>query len=212
MTALWATHVGDWLLQAARTVPDTIVTKQVVVSGWFGKVASVASGLVSIVLLVLLVVLVLVALKLQSKVGQLMDRLAADITPIARHTSSIADNVDYITTSIRTDVQQVSQTIQNANDRLNEALALSERRLRELSALLHVVQEEAENTFVSTAATVRAVRAGALAFQQEGAEPATDQEFLDEEEEGDDGYDSAPEAERREGPRIRPRRGGRNPA
>src|SRR5918911_1701382 len=105
-------QISAWLLQGAATLPDTIVTKQVVVSGWFGKVASVASGLVSIVLLVLLVVLVLVALKLQSKVGQLMDCLAADITPIARHTSSIADNVDYITTSIRTDVQHVSQTIQ----------------------------------------------------------------------------------------------------
>ena len=205
-------QISAWLLQGVATLPDTIVTKQVVVSGWFGKVASVASGLVSIVLLVLLVVLVFVALKIQAKVGQLMDRLAADITPIARHTSSIADNVDYITTSIRTDVQQVSQTIQNANDRLNEALALSERRLKELSALLHVVQEEAEDTFVSTAATVRAVRAGALAFQQEGMELAPDQEFLDEEEEGDDGYDSAPEAQRREGPRIRPRPGRRHPA
>jgi hypothetical protein len=208
------THIAQisaWLLQGAATLPDTIVTKQVVVSGWFGKVASVASGLVSIVLLVLLVVLVLVALKIQAKVGHLMDRLAVDITPIARHASSIADNVDYITTSVRTDVQQVSQTIQIANDRLNEALALSERRLRELSALLQVVQEEAENTFVSTAATVRAVRAGALAFQREGMEPAPDQEFLDEEEEGDDGYDSATEAQRREGPRIRPRRGGRHP-
>ena len=208
----YTAQISAWLLQGVATLPDTIVTKQVVVSGWFGKVASVASGLVSIVLLVLLVVLVLVALKTQAKVGQLMDRLAADITPIARHASNITDNVDYITTSIRTDVQQVSQTIQNANDRLNEALALSERRLRELSALLQVVQEEAENTFVSTAATVRAVRAGALAFQQEGMEPAPDQEFLDEEEEGDDGYDSAPEAQRREGPRIRPRSGRRHPA
>ena len=205
-------QISAWLLQGVATLPDTIVTKQVVVSGWFGKVASVASGLVSIVLLVLLVVLVFVALKIQAKVGQLMDRLAGDITPIARHTSSIADNVDYITTSIRTDVQQVSQTIQTANDRLNEALALSERRLRELSALLQVVQEEAENTFVSTAATVRAVRAGALAFQQEGMEPGPDNEFLDEEEESDDGYDSAPEAQRREGPRIRPRRGRGHPA
>ena len=206
-------QISAWLLQGVATLPDTIVTKQVMVeSGWFDKLTSVASGLVSIVLLVLLVVLVLVALKTQAKVGQLMDRLAADITPIARHTSNIADNVDYITTSIRTDIQQVSQTIQTANDRLNEALALSERRLRELSALLQVVQEEAEDTFVSTAATVRAVRAGALAFRLEGTEPAPDQEFFDEEEESDDGYDSAPEAQRREGPRIRPRRGRGHPA
>ena len=206
-------QISAWLLQGVATLPDTIVTKQVTVEpGWFSKLTSIASGLVSIVLLVLLIVLVLVAWRTYAKVSQLMDRLSADVTPIARHASNIADNVDYITTSIRTDIQQVSQTIRTANERLDDALALSERRLKELSALLHVVQEEAEGTFVSTAATVRAVRAGALALRQEGMELAQDQEYLDEEEESDDGFDSAPEAQRREGPRIRPRPGRRNPA
>ena len=206
-------QIGAWLLQGAATLPDTIVTKQVRVEpGWFSKVTSVASGLVSIVLLVLLIVLVLLAWRTYGKVSALMDRLSADITPIARHASNIADNVDYITTAVRTDIQQVSRTIQTANDRLNEALALSERRLKELSALLRVIQEEAEDTFVSTAATVRAVRAGALAFRREGLEPARDQEYVDEQPESDYGYDSAPEAQRREGPRIRPRPGRGHPA
>ena len=32
-----------------------------------------------------------------------------DINPIMRHASAIADNVNYITTSVRTDVQQVKR-------------------------------------------------------------------------------------------------------
>jgi len=38
----------------------------------------------------------------------------ADVTPLTRHASSIADNLDYITTSIRNDVQQVNATIASA--------------------------------------------------------------------------------------------------
>ena len=139
-----------------------------------------------------------------------------DITPIVRHLSTVADNVDYITTSIRVDVQQVNQTIAAANQRLNHAVALAEQRLNEFNALIRVVQQEAEDTFISTASTVRGVREGAATFRRQALEqPLPDADYmndepLEEELDGDDGThgefnDEPPGEYARPAPRIRPR-------
>jgi uncharacterized protein YoxC len=171
MTA-WLMSGFAWLLQAARTLPDTIVTKQVVTDpGLFQKVTTYASGLASVALLILAVALVPAALnfrKSYGKISDMMDRIYGDINPIMRHASNIADNVNYITTSVRVDVQKVSQTVATANQRLMASVELAEDRIKELNALLAVVQEEAESAFVSTASTIRGVRTGIHdAFEKE---------------------------------------------
>ena len=163
MTA-WLTTGALWLIQTSIPIRDTIVTKQIQpVATTFEKVTSVASGLASIALLVLAVALVPAAWnfrKSYAKVSDMLDRIYGDINPIMRHASTIADNVNYISTSIRVDVQQVSQTIASANQKLVASVAAAEDRIKELNALLAVVQEEAEGAFVSTASTLRGVRTG----------------------------------------------------
>ena len=176
MTA-WLTTAPAWLLQAVASLPDTIVTKQVAVEpGLFAKITTYASGLASIALLVLTVALVPAAWnfrKSYGKISDMLDRIYGDINPIMRHASTIADNVNYITTSVRVDVQKVSQTVSAANQRLMASVELAEDRIKELNALLSVVQEEAESAFVSTASTVRGVRTGIhQAFEKE--EPVDD--------------------------------------
>jgi uncharacterized protein YoxC len=162
---------GAWLLQVGSTLPDTQVVRQVTADpGLFQKVTSVASGLMTISILVLTVALVPAAWnfrKSYAKINDLLERVYGDINPIMRHASSIADNVNYITTSLRADVQQVNQTLTTANQRVLQAVKVTERRLQEFNALLGVVQEEAEDAFVSTAATVRGVRTGAERYQDE---------------------------------------------
>ena len=140
----------------------------------------------------------------------------ADITPITHHASTIADNLDYITTSIRSDVQQVNATIASANRRLHQAVELTENRLNEFNALLQVVQQEAEQAFVSTASTVRGVRTGAATlsgfeatYEEDGSggEPYDDDDDSDEdadEIEGSDGERSDRGETAR--PRLRSRR------
>lgn len=165
-------HAGSWLLQAAATLPDTIVMRQVAPQrSWFEQVASVAATLMSITLVALAIAVVPAAWnfrKSYKKLNDLLERIYGDVNPLMRHASSIADNVNYITTSIRTDVQQVNATIATANQRLQDAVAMTESRLRDFNALLAVVQEEAEGAFVSTAATVRGVRQGAATFRGNG--------------------------------------------
>lgn len=195
-------QAGSWLMQAAATLPDTIVTKPLVAgSAWFTTVAEVARGLVSILLIVLLLVLVAVAIRLwraMARLGALVDRLHDDITPVTRHAARIADNVEYVTAAVRADVEQVSETVRTANDKARDALAGSERRLKELGALLDLAQDEMERAVVSTAATLRGVRAGAESFREDAEAflaSRGDAELLDEEFDDDDGvaFDDAEE-------------------
>lgn len=221
----WTTaSVGLWLLQQA-VLPDTIVTKAAD-PGWFGQVTAVASGLMTLSLLVLAVFLVPAAYNFRNthkKVSQLLERVYGDINPLMRHAHSITDNVDYITTSIRTDVQQVNATVAAANQRIQQAISVTEERLNQFNALLEVVQAEAEQLFVSTAAAARGVRAGAatLARGSPGdleARPLeveltvempdvpdahTIDDGLEEDDNGDDIIDAAETQSAR--PRIRPR-------
>jgi uncharacterized protein YoxC len=195
----WMSSGIELLLQAVRSLPDTIYTKQVVSEpGLWEKVTSAASGVMTITVIVLTVALVPAAWnfrKSYKKISDMLDKIYGDVNPLMRHASAIADNVDYITTSIRVDVQQVSQTVAAVNQRLQQAVSTAEDRIKQLNALLDVVQEEAESAFVTTASTIRGVRTG--------INTAFDQEELidgDYDEGGADGWEKPR-------PRVRPRNG-----
>jgi uncharacterized protein YoxC len=192
----WLTTGVDLLQQVARTLPDTIVTKQVTVEpGLFQKITTWASGIASIALMVLTVALVPAAWnfrKSYSKISDMMDRIYGDINPIMRHASTIADNVNYITTAVRVDVQKLSQTVASANQRLMSSVDLAEERIKDLNALLAVVQEEAEAGFISTASTIRGVRTGI-------------HEAFEKEEEVDGRYIEGEPGWEKPHPRVRPR-------
>ena len=187
---------SHWLLQATASLPDTIVTKQVTVEpGLFEKITTFASGIASIALMILTIALVPAAWnfrKSYAKISDMMDRIYGDINPIMRHASTIADNVNYITTAVRVDVQKLSQTVASANQRLMSSVDLAEERIKDLNALLSVVQEEAESAFISTASTVRGVRTGI-------------HEAFEKEESVDDGYTESEPGWEKPRPRVRPR-------
>jgi uncharacterized protein YoxC len=168
----WMTTGAHWLLQAGIKPGDTLVMKQVAPEpSTFEIITSYASGLMSIALLLLAAFLIPAAWnfrKSYAKVSDMLDRIYGDINPIMRHASTIADNVNYISTSVRVDVQQVSQTIAMANQKLVASVEAADDRIKELNALLAVVQEEAEGAFISTASTIRGVRTGInQAFEKE---------------------------------------------
>jgi len=195
----WMTSALELLLQAAPALPDTIYTKEITEDpGFWTKVTSAASGVMTITVIILTTALVPAAWnfrKSYKKTSEMLDKIYGDINPLMRHASSIADNVDYISTSIRVDVQQVSQTVAAANQRLHQAVTAAEERIKQLNALLEVVQEEAESAFVTTASTIRGVRTGInTAFDQE--------ELID----GDYDEGRADDWEKPR-PRVRPRNG-----
>ena len=195
----WVGSGATLLLQVAGALPDTIYTKQIVAEpGWWDKVTSAASGVMTITVIILTVALVPAAWnfrKSYKKVSDMLDKIYGDINPLMRHASAIADNVDYISTAIRVDIQQVSQTVAAVNQRLQQAIGATEDRINQLNALLEVVQEEAESAFVTTASTIRGVRTGI-------------NQAFDEEEWSDGDYDEArADSGEKPRPRVRPRHG-----
>ena len=211
------------LVQGTTTVADTIYTKQIQAApSMFERVAGVASGLLTIAFLVFVVTAVPALWNFRKsyrRVNHLLERIYGDINPIMRHASNIADNVDYVSTAIRTDIQQLHATIATANQRLQEAMAATEHRLRDMSALLSVVQEEAEQMFVSTASTVRGVRHGASELSGNGGGPKfarhdeddlgdpelDDEADIDEEMIDGDERNASPAEDDAARPRVRPR-------
>jgi methyl-accepting chemotaxis protein len=195
----WIGSGTELLLQAARALQDTIYTKQVVSEpGLWSKVTSVASGVMTITVIILTAALVPAAWnfrKSYKKISDMLDKIYGDINPLMRHASAIADNVDYVSTAIRVDIQQVSQTVAAVNQRLQQAASAAEERINQLNALLEVVQEEAESAFVTTASTIRGV--------QTGINQAFDEEDWND---GDYDEDRADSGEKPR-PRVRPRNG-----
>jgi uncharacterized protein YoxC len=174
-----ASHVAALLVQTPAQVgpvlPDTLLMRQIQSEpSMLQRFAEILRALMTLAILVLTIAVVPAAWnfrKSYKKFSDLLDRVYADVNPITHHAARISENVDYVTTAIRADVQRASATLGDANARLQEAIRQAERRAQEFEALLSVVQEEAETTFVSAAAAVRGVRTGVGQLRDDLTDP-----------------------------------------
>jgi len=207
------------LLQAALSTRDTLIMKQVLPArGMFEQIQAIASAIITVAFLIFLIVSLPMAWhfrKTYKKLHHLIDRVYGDITPITHNVNAITDNINYITTAVRQDLAKVSASIDDANDRVQRAMDEAERRVSEFNALLAVVQDEAEQLFVSTASAVHGVRRGAAALgRHDGPDFASDElaaaepaeHYMTQEEA--DGHDGSPQSAAEAlpaAPRVRPR-------
>ena len=93
-------------------------------------------------------------------------RLEEQSRPVLERAGGVADNVDAITRSLRDEARHLTGSVRALSDRLRQASTRMETRIDEFNALLEVVQAEAEETFLKTAAAVRGVGAGARALER----------------------------------------------
>lgn len=93
-------------------------------------------------------------------------RLEEQSRPVLERAGGVADNVDAITRSLRDEAQHLTGSVRALSERLRQASTHMETRIDEFNALLEVVQAEAEETFLKTAAAVRGVGAGARALER----------------------------------------------
>lgn len=160
------------LAQTGVAVADTVVTIAASPTGlqrWVDVLTSIASIVIALALIAIAIPLIPAAWnsrKMYARINKNIERFQGDVRPIVRNASDVMDNLNYISASIRTDVEQFKGTIDSAQTRLTAAAEVAEQRINELNALLGVVQEEAERIFIDTASTIRGVKVGASALQR----------------------------------------------
>lgn len=165
-------------LQATR---DTVVMVQATPTGWAfwaDLLTSIATVVIALGLIgggLAAIPLARLALSTLRQINRLLTQVQNDIAPLIKHGHAVTENLDYISTSVRMDVQRVSQTVASANQRVERVAAQAEQRINEFNALLKVMQEEAEDLFIDTAATVRGVQVGADVLRGFRSEPEPDE-------------------------------------
>ncbi len=97
---------------------------------------------------------------LTRSLGSVAKELEKDAAPVLDRARIVAENLEFITGAVRNDVQKVNESVSRLNDRLRKASDRMEERIQDFNALVEVLQEEAEELALDTAAAVRGVRAG----------------------------------------------------
>lgn len=155
------------MAQLARVAPDTLVTVQATPTGfayWADLLTSIATVVLALAIIgggIIAVPTLWIARKVLLKLNRILGQVQTDVAPLIKHAHAVAENVNFVSTSVRMDVEQLSQTVQAANQKLLHTAKLAEERINDFNALMRVMQEEAEGLFINTASTVRGVRAGA---------------------------------------------------
>jgi hypothetical protein len=132
------------------------------------SVFSIALDLSVLGALVALLIVLLQLRKLGRAIGSVAQGLEKDAAPVMVRVRSVAENVDFITMAVRTDIQKLNASVASLNDRLLEASVRMEERIQDFTALVEVLQSEAEDLALDTAAAVRGVRAGTRSLAGEG--------------------------------------------
>jgi methyl-accepting chemotaxis protein len=147
--------------QVASSPPDTLFLAAP--SEFLVTVQSVATIVLALVVLGVLGVLLAVLLQVRRLSRSLTDvakRLERDAGPVVDRAKSVAENVDFISAAVRTDVESLNDTVSRLNARLAQASQRMEERIQDFNALVDVIQSEAEELALDTAAAVRGVRVG----------------------------------------------------
>jgi uncharacterized protein YoxC len=93
-----------------------------------------------------------------------IDRVSDVVTnralPMLEHSEEILEQMSRISAVLVADVEVVDHTIIRAAESIERIVDLMEDRVSEVNALVSVAVEEAEETFLSTAGLLRALRLG----------------------------------------------------
>lgn len=159
-----------FLLQA-QAVRDTVFVVQQK-PGWQHGVeafAAVAQIVLAIALLAVGLGVLFAAMKVKAlikKVEEQGQKLRVDLAPAIHNVTAVTENVSFVSKTVKKDVEKLSASVTSATDRLKGAAAQAEQRVGEFNALIGVVQEEAEQLFITGASTLRGLHAGADTFRR----------------------------------------------
>jgi ABC-type transporter Mla subunit MlaD len=94
------------------------------------------------------------------EIDRVTDAINQQALPVIEQSEQILEQMSRVSTVLVTDVEVVDRTIVRAAESLERIVELAEERVTEVNALVSVAVEEAEETFLSTAGLLRALRLG----------------------------------------------------
>lgn len=119
--------------------------------------ADISVVVLAVASLLVFVVVSLVLLQLRRLVSAVTRQLA----PVMDRARGAAENVEFVSAVVRRDIEKVNESVTAVTAHLKEASNHMEDRIEEFNALMVVVQGEAEDILLDTAAAVRGVRVSA---------------------------------------------------
>jgi hypothetical protein len=176
-TTFYSCMMAFSLAVQATTPPDTVVT--VPLRDGYDLLLAFAAGATLATMmaaLLLVTILLLQTWRAARGVQALKARIAAD--PAVDSLRKAAANVDAISRTVHTEAERLSASVARLTDRLDQASNRIEERIEDLNAFIEVVQSEAEETFVDSAATARGVRAGLGSLARREPPPPAEREAL----------------------------------
>lgn len=203
------------LLLQAGAVRDTVfyVQQKPGWQQWIEALAAIAQIMLAIALLAVGIGVLVAAMRVKAlirKVEEQGQKLRVDLAPAIRNVTLVSENAVSVSKSVRGDVDRLSASVTAATEKLKGAAEVAEQRVGEFNALIGVVQEEAEELFIGSAAALRGVQAGTETFRRFRrseleylGEVSVEQEVDDrlDEEEYDEEDEDRIEVEFRRGPR-----------
>jgi len=94
------------------------------------------------------------------EIDRVSDVVTSGAVPMLEHTEGILEQLSRVSAVLVADVEVVDHTIIRTAESVERIVELMEERVSEVNALVSVAVEEAEETFLSTAGLLRALRLG----------------------------------------------------
>ncbi|MDX1579728.1 MAG: hypothetical protein R3266_14680 [Gemmatimonadota bacterium] len=94
------------------------------------------------------------------RISKAAEELNERLKPVMANVEEASERARQIAVRLRDDADDVGRTLRHASESTERMVDLVEDRVAEVAALLEVVQEEAEETFFSTASILHGFRRG----------------------------------------------------
>lgn len=109
-------------------------------------------------LIISLILIVPRILRAFSEFDRVTDAITNRMLPIMERIDGTVQDVAKITDAAMASVERIDETVGNVTDSVERMLDVAEERVSDVNALVTVAVEEAEDTFLSTAGILRAIR------------------------------------------------------
>ncbi len=130
---------------------------------WAETLTAIATATIAVVLITWSIGLLLLFAELRrlaSTGTRVIDSLDRDVRPVLDSVRSVTKDAEHLVTTVRGEVDGFAGTSRHIRSQVEYAADSVQDRLRNLEALLDVVQDEVEDTALDFAAALRTTRRG----------------------------------------------------